>query len=159
MIDIFSNYMKANGWSIEKNETEVEYLPTPIVNRYRKIPKEWLNFIKNMKCMINFDQTTWFLCIDDFKMKNNKTFQWNEWELISLESAKNDKEWKNEIQGFWDNHLPIVMSVKNGYSYYAIAVEDGSIVYGEEPEFEECQMIATSFTHFMEKILYRELLL
>lgn len=62
--------------------------------------------------MMNSDQTTWFLCIDDFNMQTNKVFQWNEWELISLESAKNDKEWKNEIKEFWNNHLPIVMSVK-----------------------------------------------
>lgn len=158
LIETFSAYMKENGWNIEWNETQTEYLPAPIVNRYGKIPKEWLDFIKSVKCMISPDETMWFLCVEDFAIQNNKAFQWNEWELISLESAENNMEWKNKIERFWKNHLPIVMSVKDCYSYYAIDIKDGSIVYGEEPEFEECKIIAGSFTNFIEKILNRELL-
>lgn len=44
-------------------------------------------------------------------------------------------------------------SVKNGYAYYAISMKDGSIVRGAEPEFEECELVAVSFTDFLEKIM------
>jgi len=45
------------------------------------------------------------------------------------------------------------MSVKDGYSYYAVSMKDGSIVHGSEPEFEECETAATSFEDFMRKIV------
>lgn len=157
MIETFGIYMKENGWNVEWNETQSEYLPEIIANRYEKIPKQWLDFIRSIKRMISPDETTWFLCAENFVMQHDETFQWNEWESISLGSAENDMEWKSEIKRFWNNHLPIVMSVKSGYSYYAIAVKDGSIVYGEEPEFEECEIVAVSFMDFMKKFLNGEL--
>lgn len=157
MISTFLTYMKVNGWDIELNEIQDSYLPEIIKNRYANISKPWLEFIKNVKHMVNSDETIWFLCREDFEIQGDKVFQWNEWELISLESAQGDAEWTNEINEFWNYHLPIVMSVKDGYSYYAISVKDGSIVQGSEPEFEECEMVALSFTDFMEKITKNEL--
>lgn len=157
MIETFGTYMKENGWNIEWNEIKENDLPETIINRYRNIPKQWLEFISSIKCLVNADETMWFLCAEDFAAKNNEAFQWNEWELISLGSAGGDAEWQNEISQFWNNHLPIVMSLKGSYSYYAIAIKDGSIVYGSEPEFEECEIVADSFTDFIEKILKKEL--
>lgn len=107
--------------------------------------------------MVSSDETMWFLCAEDFDIQGDKAFQWNEWELISLTSAEGDTKWQSEIREFWDNHLPIIMSVKGEYSYYAIAIKDGSIVHGAEPEFEECEIVAASFMDFMEKIVKKEL--
>lgn len=157
MIETFGDYMKENGWNFKWNEIKGNYLPETITNRYRNIPKQWLEFISSIKYLVSADETMWFLCAEDFTAKSNEAFQWNEWELISLGSAEGDAEWQNEISQFWDNHLPIVMSVKGSYSYYAIAIKDGSIVYGSEPEFEECEIVADSFTDFIEKILKKEL--
>lgn len=157
MIESFGIYMKENGWNIEWNETKGEYLPETITNRYRNIPKQWMEFISNIKYMISSDDTMWFLCAEDFVMKSDAAFQWNEWELISLESAEGDTKWQNKIRKFWDNHLPIFLSVKGGYSYYAITMKDGSVVHGSEPEFEECEIVAVSFIDFMEKIVKREI--
>ena len=33
------------------------------------------------------------------------------------------------------------------------SMEYGSIVYGMEPEFEECETVAESFEDFMEKVM------
>lgn len=77
--------------------------------------------------------------------------------MVSLEGAEGDAEWENEIKEFWDNHLPIIMSVKCGYSYYAISMKNGSIVQGAEPEFEECEVIAGSFEEFIKKIIKKEI--
>ena len=49
------------------------------------------------------------------------------------------------------------MSVEGGYSYYAISMENGSIVYGNEPEFEECKVVANSFEDFLLKIMKCEI--
>lgn len=81
---------------------------------------------------------------------------WSEWERISLESAE-DEEWKKEIREFWDIHFPIVMSVKDSYSYYAMSMENGAIMYGCAPEFEECETVAESFDDFVEKIVDGEI--
>ena len=48
---------------------------------------------------------------------------------------------------------PIFLSLENGYAYYAISMQDGSVVYGAEPEFEECETAADSFEDFMEKVM------
>lgn len=157
MIEDFGTYMKENGWNIEWNETQGEGLAETITKRYGKIPKQWLEFISNVKSMVSSDETKWFLCAEDFDIQDDKAFQWNEWELISLNAAEGDMKWQNEIKKFWDNHLPVVMSVKGYYSYYAISIKDGFIVHGSEPEFEECEIAATSFMDFMEKIMKGEL--
>ncbi|WP_370511691.1 hypothetical protein [Brevibacillus sp. AG162] len=51
--------------------------------------------------------------------------------------------------------MPIALSVRNGYTYYAIDLgnEFGSIVCGSEPEFEEVEHIASSFDQFLDKIM------
>ncbi len=157
MINTFMAYIKEHGWNIKLNEMQNVSLPEAITSRYTNIPKQWLEFAKNIKQMISADETMWFLCSGDFNMQDAGAFQWNEWELISLESAKGDTEWENEIKKFWDNHLPIVMSVKGAYSYYAISIKDGSVIHGTEPEFAECEVVASSFTDFMEKIVKNEL--
>ena len=69
-------------------------------------------------------------------------------EVLSLKCAEGDAEWTNKITDFWNNHLPIFLSVKDGYAYYAISMKDGSIVQGTEPEFEECTPVTSSFADF-----------
>lgn len=45
------------------------------------------------------------------------------------------------------------MSVKGGYSYYSISIKSGSIIQGEEPEFEECEIVADSFEELLRAII------
>lgn len=156
LIHTFLSYMKENGWKIEQNEQGSE-LPEAITNRYTNIPGLWLELAGKVKQMVSPDETIWFLCAGDYEIQGDTAFQWNEWERISLESAVGDTEWEERIKKFWDNHLPVVMSVKDGYSYYAISMKDGSVVHGTEPEFEECECVADSFADFMDKIMKNEL--
>ncbi len=153
----FLTYMKEQGWVVELNEKREHCLPQIIRERYISVPQQWLDFISAVKSLINDDDTTWFLCGDDFDLLKEHSFRWNEWEIISLESAESDTEWESEIREFWNIHLPITMSVKSGYSYYAISMNDGSIVHGSEPEFEECKIVANSFEDFLLKIMKCEI--
>lgn len=157
MIAAFLSCMKEKGWGIELYETKNNYLPEEISDRYKNIPAYWREFISTVKEMMSPDETEWFLCVDDFDWRVHKSWQWNEWELISLKSAEDDNEWKNSIIDFWNNHLPIFLSVKDGYAYYAISMKDGSIVWGSEPEFEECKLVAVSFHDFLEKLMTNKL--
>ena len=34
--------------------------------------------------------------------------------------------WIAEIKSFWNDHLPICLSLKDGYSYYALCLKDGN---------------------------------
>ncbi|MDE6603948.1 MAG: hypothetical protein K2K90_17740 [Lachnospiraceae bacterium] len=149
--------MKENGWQVALYENRNNNLSNEITARYTNIPEQWLEFAGTVKCMMNAEETVWFLCANDFNPQNGDAFQWNEWEKISLASTAGDKEWEYKIKTFWDNHLPIIMSVKGCYSYYAISMKDGSVVRGAEPEFEECEFVTTSFAEFTEKIAKGEL--
>lgn len=157
MIQKFLTYMKECGWNVEMKEKLSCDLPETVKIRYEHIPEMWFEFITTVQSIVSSDETTWFLCEDDYDLQKDKAFQWNEWELISLESIENDAEWENAIKEFWNMHLPIILSVKDGYSYYAVSMENGSIVKGNEPEFEECEWVADSFEDFMKKIMNREL--
>lgn len=153
MINTFITHMREIRWDVALNERQDNDIPKTLTDRYANIPQDWVEFVRGVKHMVSPDETTWILGAEDFEVQGDKAFQWNEWELMSLEGAGNDAEWKSSIGKFWNRHLPIVMSVKDGYSYYAICMEDGSIVRGAAPEFEECETAASSFMIFMENII------
>ncbi len=146
-------YLKKQGWKVEINQENNNVLPDEIIKRYKNITPGWYEFIKGLNVLMSGDETIWFLCCKDFYEQDENVFQWNEWERISLESAEDDAEWGKAITAFWDSYFPIVLSVKDGYSYYAISMGDGAIVYGSEPEFEECRKIADSFDDFLKMII------
>jgi hypothetical protein len=41
------------------------------------------------------------------------------------------------------------MSVKSGYAYFAVRMADMCVVRGDEPEFEETVVVASSFPGFL----------
>ena len=75
-----------------------------------------------------------------------------------MQSAESDEQSKQSICKFWQNNLPIIMSVKNGYEYYAVK-NDGMVVSGIEPEFEETRKVAESFEKFMEMLVNQSIVL
>lgn len=151
----FITWAELSGWMITlKLEPELQ-LNQQWTARYKIIPAEYASFLRLVsQCMTSSEQT-WFLCEADYNNSSNSEFHWNEYELISLEAAANDDVWKSEITSWWDQYLPIMMSVHNGYSFYAIDLnnEIGSIVRGEEPEFEEVNKIADNLHHFFRQIM------
>ena len=151
MITKFLTYMRAAGWQVKPNEGRG--LPEIIKKRYPNCPQGWLDFIAAAGELTSGDEQIWFLCAKDYMPQKHGAFPWNEWERLSLEAAGDDPAWRREILQFWDGHLPIILSVKGGYSYYAIAMEDGSVVHGCEPEFEECSFAAPSFGAFVEGVV------
>lgn len=70
--------------------------------------------------------------------------------MLSIEAAEHDKKWQKSIRTFWDGHLPLVLSVEDGYAYYAIRQDQ--IVYGREPEFEETEVVCSTLTELLRKL-------
>lgn len=151
----------AKHWSISHKEQPNFELPQEVMDRYKSFPGEWIEFVTNYQSATNSNETSWLLCSNDYMIQDEDAFRWNEWELLSLQAAadENDAVWKDSIQKFWDEHLPIILSVADGYEYYAIRISDGFIVNGYEPEFEDCSEIANSFMQLLEKIINDEIVL
>ena len=67
-----------------------------------------------------------------------------------------DAEACDMIRLFWDSHIPILMSVKDGYQYLCIDLSPenyGKIYYGVEPEFEDsAEFVCDSFNHLLEML-------
>jgi hypothetical protein len=144
------------GWHVQERATECASLPVAIVKRYNEIPKDYMAFLSQVALCSNPSETAWFLCEAEYLGSSNAAFHWNEYELLSLQAASEDSEWEKEIQGFWNVHFPIFMSVKGEYSYLAICLQKdnyGSVVMGCGPEFEEASTIAPSFSSFADLLI------
>lgn len=146
----FIDAMQKRKWNITLEQSNE--LPYVILDRYSFIPKDYMDFLYNIKSCSNESNTAFILCNDDFTHQDENRFFYNEFEKISYNAAIGDEEMQKKIKEFWDRHLPICISLKSGYSYYAINLDDLSVVKGEEVEFEETELIAPSFYEFL-KIL------
>ena len=133
MLEEFLAHMRARGWAIQMNEVPGPGLPEAVRKRYPSLPETWLEFTGAVKSLVSGCEQTWFLCAGDYAPQKDGAFRWNEWELLSLEAAGDDPAQRRETVRFWDEHLPVLLSVKGGYSYYAISMRDGSVVHGFEP--------------------------
>ncbi len=153
----FIEWAKVNSWEINENDTV--NLCNEVIGRYKVIPYEYLEFIKQIKQCISSSKKSWLICEEEYNGKSDIAFKWNDFEILSLEAAENDLEWKSEIKNWWNRYFPILMSVNNGYSFYAIDTEDekGAIVYGSEPEFEEVDIVADNFMEFLDMIVNKEI--
>ncbi|QNK59200.1 SMI1/KNR4 family protein [Paenibacillus sp. PAMC21692] len=151
----FMIWANDNNWDITKKSGHQLNLDSSIISRYHEIPNEYLDFLTVVKRCITPDEMTWFICEDEFNNSADTEFKWNEYELLSLEAAMDDDRLKSEITAWWDNYLPIIMSVNGGYSFYAIdlTIEKGAIVRGYEPEFEEVEKVANTLEEFFELIM------
>ena len=153
MLERFLTHLQTHGWSLRRNAAPGPGLPEIFEKRYRRCPEDWLRFLAAVRSLVRADEGAWFLCAEDYALQTSGAFRWDEWEHLSLAAAGDDQAWAREIRAFWDGHLPILLSVSGGYAYYALSMEDGSVVHGAEPEFETCQLAAKSFGDFMEQVL------
>jgi hypothetical protein len=143
------------------NDSDHETLNKSFQTRYSHLPDDYLAFLKTYSLLTNKSDTTWFNSIRDFNETNDENaFKWNEFEIQSLEAFDGDVENQKVVKNFWNQHVPIILSVKNGYSYFAIHVSEenfGKIYYGQEPEFEETELVSNSFSSFIEAIQKKSL--
>ena len=144
--------LKRAGWTVTTSRTNSFRLPAAIAQRHGDTPAVLADILTGVKECVSPDQQSWLLCQPDFAGKTESAFKWNQWELMSIECADGDDELIKDIEAFWDAHLPVYLSVRNGYSYTALRTQKpgaGAIVEGREPEFEEASVVATSYSKFL----------
>lgn len=120
--------------------------------RQSLISASYGRFLSRISSCAKADDTAWFLTDDDFRDRSDAAFAWNEFERQSLDAAEGDAEWTDQITRYWSEHLPVLLSVKSGYAYFALA-ERGEIVFGREPEYEEAEVVAANFDEFLAKLV------
>lgn len=150
----FAEWLKSNKWYVVENpDRKIKIVDS--INRRYDLDEQYIELLKIFKRIISPDEKMCFLCCDEYNEESDLAFKWNEFERLSLESAQEDHEWQAEITEWWDSKFPIIISVKDGYSYYAIDMKEnrGKVVKGEEPEFEQAEIIAESFYEFLELVI------
>ena len=142
--------IEAAGFIITK-QTNPNKLSTEYLNRYKNNPAGYIEFLNQFETIINPEETVWFNSIEVFNGETDTDFAWNAFEQISLEALEGDDEEIQDILDFWDNQIPILLSVKE-YEYLAICLTDenyGTIVHGVEPELEETSIVCSNFNELM----------
>lgn len=134
--------------------------------RYPVLPPDYRAFLAQVESCMQPHATAWFNTAADFNGPASSAFAWNEWELLSLAAYADEPdeaaraEATAAITGFWDQHVPILLSCKNFYCHFSLCLHParfGQVVYGSEPEFEETEAVAGSFGDFVARLARREL--
>ncbi|MHC9042961.1 hypothetical protein ACYX8G_00155 [Microbacterium saperdae] len=133
--------LQGAGWAYEPSTSAEDGTPAAL----HTAPETVIRWASSFSVLSNSDDTVWFLSRDDYSTDAEGTFAWNEWEQLSIQAATSDDE-AATVSRFWKRHLPILLSVRNGYEYLAVR-DDGAVVHGTEPEFEEAVVV---FSHFEE---------
>lgn len=158
----FVEWLEENNWNYILKQNKEFSIPREILERYKGIPKEYIEILETFKQCVSPSDKVWFLCEDDYK-NNASAYCWNEFELIGLEAAQadNDEIWEKEIKEWWSKHFPFIISLNEGYSFYAIDLSQdvGAIVYGIEPEFEETKKVAENLDEFLKLVTSGKILL
>src|SRR4051812_43261167 len=107
------------GWSVNVLPAPLP-LPESLRSRYPWIPDDVATFFSELGHACRGDEKFWLLTALDYRGESDSAFAWNEWEVQSIEAARGDVDWINQIHKFWDNHLPIALSVSDDYAYMAL---------------------------------------
>ncbi len=149
----FIDILVSKGWNSEKSDGKVDYKNNAVAEKIDKASDEIRQFISSFNLLANTEDNIWFLSLQDYLKENSEgAFSWNEFEIQSIEAAEDEEE-IIAIKAFWNAHLPFMLSVKNGYAYFAIVLDGpdkGKIVIGNEPMYEETTVIAADLAAFFD---------
>ncbi|PQO45251.1 SMI1/KNR4 family protein [Blastopirellula marina] len=145
------NALLQAGWEVQRASAP-QSLPAFFLARFDWLPISVQDFLTHVDSAVSSDQKAWFITRKEIAGESDSAFAWDEWEFLSLETAEDDPDWQNAIIAFWDEHCPLVLSVKNGYSHLSMRRDNLAIVAGNEPEFEEVEVVAESWEQLLEKV-------
>ncbi len=146
--------LRAAGWQIRRAH-ERRAMPAQLLQRYPRLPSAVSSLLMTLEGCSSPGETAWLLTAPDFLGTSDSAWQWNAFELMSLEFSGDDSDQRDDVVAFWDKHFPVLLSVKTGYSYFAVSLEDsdfGSVVHGFEPLFEDCVPEAPDFSAFLSRL-------
>ena len=147
--------LRGCGWLIERPASPWN-LPGVVRDRYNWLWGSLLGELANLSRASSPDDMVWLNTGADFCGEGDGAFAWNEWEKMSIDAADGDLVLVGEIRAFWDAHFPVLNSVRDGYAYLALARGSQSVVFGREPEFEDCLVVAPSMSDAIAEIVSKE---
>lgn len=128
------------GWVCDEPlRSGAAVVPPPLVGADDQL----LTWVGSFSVLASPDDTVWFLSAQDYAGGvgiSDEAFPWDAFRHESLEAASGPAE-RAAVDAFWASHLPILLSVRDGHEYLAIA-PDGQVVRGGEPELEEVTVVA-----------------
>lgn len=137
------------GWTCESPLPTEDGVPSAL----RAAPETVVDWASSFSQLSNSDETVWFLSRPDYSTGSEDAFAWNECEQLSIQAATTDDE-AVAVARFWERHVPILLSVRDGYEYLAVR-DDGAVVHGTEPEFEEAVVVFSQFEDLLRYIVAR----
>jgi len=146
--------LRRAGWRVEVLPQPLA-IPDEVLHRYPWMPAEHRTLVEELRGVVSLDERAWVVTVAEFSSTSDGAYAWNEWEVQSLDAAGSDDEWRRAVRGFWDDHLPVLMSVRSGYAYCAMERSSGRIVRGDEPEYEVTTPVASSFLELLQVIADR----
>ncbi|MFJ2369783.1 hypothetical protein [Microbacterium sp. NPDC087665] len=141
--------LKEAGWTCEPRLSTEGGAYAPLYTA----PDTVNAWVSSFSLLSSADETVWFLSSDDYSSEAQGAFAWNEFEQLSIQAATTADE-AAAVSHFWEHHLPILLSVRNGYEYLAVR-DDGAVVHGTEPEFEEAVVVLSQFEDLLTYIIER----
>ena len=142
--------LEENGWRISAGDAGAS-LPESVTDRY-PVPAAWERFIAPVTQCVSGDGSVRFLTFADYQPQA-QGIRWNEFELRSMAAAGSNHEKQAAVTSFWNYHLPVVLCSGGTSAYYAIDTQFGSVVYGTADAPESPEVIADSFTAFIQQII------
>ena len=146
--------MLRSGWILEP-ATDSTPCTLP---RFLSASDELKEFLASFAALHTAADKAWLIASGDFGATPQQGFAWNEFELLSLSASADDSACAQQVRSFWQNHLPIFMSVENHYEYVAYCLSGprrGSYVHGAEPEFEDTRVVAHDLDEFVAWLIAR----
>ncbi|MCR1783168.1 hypothetical protein KVF89_11545 [Nocardioides carbamazepini] len=123
------------GWTYEPSLSAADGLPSAL----QTAPETAIHWVSSFSLLSSPDEAVWFLSRDDYSKETESAFAWNELEQLSAQAAATNDE-AVAVSRFWKRHLPILLAVRSGYEYLAVR-DDGAVVHGTGPEFEEAVVV------------------
>ncbi|ACZ21316.1 hypothetical protein Sked_13760 [Sanguibacter keddieii DSM 10542] len=112
-------------------------VPDPLVGASDQL----VSWVRSFSLLASPDDQVWFLSADSYAGGvSDEAFPWDAFRHESLAAAPGEAE-RSAVDAFWSSHIPILLSVRDGYEYLAVA-PDGRVVRGGEPEYEEVTVVA-----------------
>lgn len=144
-----TGHLQEAGWTCEPLLSTEDGVPSAL----HRAPETVIRWVSSFSLLSSSDETVWFLSRPDYSTGAEGAFAWNECEQLSIEAAATNDE-AVAVARFWKRHVPILLSVRNGYEYLAVR-DDGAVVHGTEPEFEEAVVVFSRFDDLLKYISAR----
>jgi len=142
--------LRARGWRVEVETAAGSLLPPEVARRYAWLGPEVAAFLGSLRTCCSGDGASWILTASDYARPAGKGYTWNEYERMAIESARGDEAFVRDVRAFWDRHFPFMLAVHSDYDYLAVRRDDGAVVHGFAPFWEDPTAVAASVEAFLE---------